>query len=572
MDAPAARRPGRPAIWPTWPPMKLSGASWQNSASGRLRRDRARRSGRMVAGWRVLLSGPADRPLSCRCSVAGRSRCGRRRFLGARSLPARVLRVASGPGPRSVSGGWSGPFQARPFADTGAITSASPSARGTSRRTAPGSAAPPRPSAASPPSPRRPCWPIRSAWPGSPRMRSTRPDHRAGVVVGEQAVLLVPHQVRRPAVRRHDRPAGLAGQVDDGVVHGDAVARRQHQRLGGAQQAASGRAALDVPEQPHRPADAQLVCPALAGGRASARCRRTPAAGCPSGCSSTGSASTSRSTPAACSSGPTNRIIRSSGPTPKPILTCPKSSGALPLVGQPAFHREGVDAPGVQPQLGDGPVAQPGRRQHAAPAPGRPRCSVCSICRDSSSAGAVAARVASIERSDSTVGRWPSQAPSAGHPLVQVDQVEGRQLGQPRPRRRGRTTGPARAASRPSTPFERMVGDAVLTSRSSAAPRWRDEDVDLVPVRRLAHRQLGDEVGQRPLLPGRPRGERQGGDPQRWRRLRPAALAQIVLRLPDVADLLDPARRGHQQGGASCRAARRRIRRRRAPPASGRPG
>ena len=102
----------------------------------------------------------------------------------------------------------------------------------------------------------------------------------------------------------------------------------------------------------------------------------------------------------------------------------------LPLVGQPALHREGADAAGVQAQLRDGLLAQPVGRQHAVGVPGPASRSASSISSDSVVGGAPLRRVASTELSDRTVGRPPSRGRQAGHPFVQVEQVEGRQFAQ----------------------------------------------------------------------------------------------------------------------------------------------
>ena len=268
-----------------------------------------------------------------------------------------------------------------------------------------------------------------------------------------------------------------------------------------------------------------------------------------SGCSSVGSASTSRSTPAACSSGPTNSISRSSGPTPISILTWPKSSGHSHSLGSRPSIGKAWTQPAVQAQLADGPVAQPVGRQDAVDAVGQLALG-CSISSDS--VARRGRRCGASPRSSSATG------PSGGCRATAPGRSSTRAGGSGRTaaaraaaaRRRGRTAGPAPAASRPARTSQRVVVDAVDLAVGSLQLRaGGDEDVDLVALGGLPGGQLGDEAGR----PGRrwpdgQRGEGEGGDAQRLPQLRLAPLAAGCAPAPRRCR---PPRRGRRPSSTS---------------------
>ncbi len=96
---------------------------------------------------------------------------------------------------------------------------------------------------------------------------------------------------------------------------------------------------------------------------------------------------------------------------------------------------------------------------------------------------------------------------------------------------------------------QRMILHAVLLAIGRQGLAGGHEDVNVMPVAALSGRQFRDEVGQCSLLPGRTRGKSQCRDTEGMAEMGPTAFAQLMLLVPDIADLLNPSRSGHEQSG-----------------------
>ena len=88
----------------------------------------------------------------------------------------------------------------------------------------------------------------------------------------------------------------------------------------------------------------------------------------------------------------------------------------------------------------------------------------------------------------------------AGHPLVHVDQVEGRHLRQPRLGGDGEGLSDLDGGLALDA-LQGVILHAVLLAVVRQRLAGRDEDVDVVAMAALPGRQLGDEIGQRPGCP-----------------------------------------------------------------------